>query len=148
MLVAGLRSRGVAYLSVVGTVVALLAAGLAVPFLFGHPDSATRASGFAVGGPAASGSQTPGSAIPGSGSLTGGSAAAASGGGGFGPPSSQSSRPGSAAGGPTGAGAARATGPLAPGVSDHQIRLGIPIFNVGNLPVNGINPAQQEAQWN
>ncbi|MBV8305415.1 MAG: ABC transporter substrate-binding protein [Acidimicrobiia bacterium] len=33
-------------------------------------------------------------------------------------------------------------------MSDHQIRLGIPIFDLGNLPVNGINPAQQEAQWN
>ena len=53
------RTRSAAYVSVLGVVVALLAAGLAVPYLFGHAETAARGARFssgpsasAIGGPA------------------------------------------------------------------------------------------------
>src|SRR5437762_13597315 len=53
------HNRSSAYLSVLGVVMALLAAGLAVPYLFGHAETAARGARFrtgpeaaAIGGPA------------------------------------------------------------------------------------------------
>jgi hypothetical protein len=139
-----MRNRSAAYASVIGVVVALLAAGLAIPYLFGHPERTAAAGrlrtgpvGASLGGPTAT--QGPDAAA----AAAQAAAAAGAGGGGFGR---------ATAGAAAGAAASRAggpTGPLAPGITDKEVHVGIPIFNVGiRLPVEGLDPVEQKAQWN
>src|SRR5437660_1484870 len=79
------RNRSAAYASVIGVVVALLAAGLAIPYLFGHPERTasgrlrTGSGGAALAGP---------TGAPGADAAAAAQAAAATGasGGGFGRP--------------------------------------------------------------
>jgi len=143
------RGRSVAYVTVLGAIVALLAAGLAIPYVFGHPEHAAQAktntdlgalgsegltteTTTAAAGAAAAGA--PGAA---------GAGGAATGGAGFG-------RPGAAAAAAAGAGGAAASGGgTVPGLNDKEVRLGIPIFDLGvQIPVEGLDPAEQRNQWN
>jgi len=139
------RNRSAAYVSVIGVVVALLAAGLAIPYLFGHPERTasgrlrTGSGGAALAGPTGASGADAAAAVQ-------AAAAAGASGGGFGRPA-----PGATAAGAGGAAvrAGSGSGPLAPGLTDKEVRLGIPIFNVGfRVPIEGLDPVEQRAQWN
>jgi hypothetical protein len=140
------RNRSAAYASVIGVVVALLAAGLAIPYVFGHPEHAAASRNLrTTPGGANLGGTTGAAGADAAAAAAQAAAAAAANGAGFGRPAA-----GGAGTAPAGA-AARAggsSGPLAPGITDKEVHVGIPIFNVGiRIPVEGLDPVEQRAQW-
>lgn len=138
-------SRRAAYMSVIGVIVVTLAAGLAVPYVFGTAEE-YRGTSATTGSVASHGDASAGGVL------------GRSDRGGQGVEVTSSSIPSAGLGEPlagaaalTGGGAAAgALAPRAgaPGIRGTDIRVGIPIFDLGTkVPVAGIDPAEQRAQW-
>ena len=135
------RSRRAAYMSVIGVIILTLVAGLAVPYVFGHAEETRRVN--AASSPSASPGDASGGGALGSseaGLQSDGVTTSSVG------PSALGQAPGGAAvlsvpgSVPPGAGV--------PGITGREIRVGIPIFDLGTrIPIPGINPDEQRAQW-
>jgi hypothetical protein len=136
------KGRRGAYMSVIGVIVVTLAAGLAVPYVFGHAEQARPVNA------ASSPSASPGHASD------GGEPASTE-------PGLESDGVTTSSVGPLGFGQAPGGAPVhpvhgsvasnavAPGITGAEIRVGVPIFDLGTkIPVAGINPDEQRAQWN
>jgi hypothetical protein len=162
-----LERQGRTYLVVLGTVVALLAAGLGVPLLLGHTPARTEVLTDVVpfSGPSAGPSAGPGAVVPGvtpsagarapgpggaSGPLPAGSSASTGPGGGTGPVGSGS---GTTSGGLPAARGGTARRASDVGITATTVKLGIFLIDlgdVGRLGFNGLagyDPDQQKAYW-